>query len=75
MSMVCGINGRVASGENGCFAVGWRDRAAKRPRIAVGYVGEDGIKPLTWYRADSTGKLIEDGAVDPAIFKEEAPGK
>jgi hypothetical protein len=27
--------------------------------VTVGYVGENGIKPETWYRADESGQLVE----------------
>jgi hypothetical protein len=30
------------------------DEAANRPRLAVGYVGEGGIKPDTFYQFDAT---------------------
>ena len=34
-------------------------RTAGRYRLVVGYVGEDGIKPNTKYRATTDGKLYE----------------
>jgi hypothetical protein len=37
----------------------WLDNSAERYRAAVGYVGEDGIKPMTWYEADGVGGLRE----------------
>jgi hypothetical protein len=36
--------------------IAWWD--GKRPRVAVGYVGEDGIKQDTWYGVEN-GKLVE----------------
>jgi hypothetical protein len=49
----------VVSGKDGaCLVCTWWDDAANRPRVVVGYVGEDGIKADTWYRADG-GKLVE----------------
>ncbi len=47
----------VKAGERGVFAVAWHD--GKRNRIAVGYVGEDGIKPLTWYTVNAKGEFVE----------------
>ena len=43
----------------GTVAVGWWDYNANRLRLAVGYVGENGIKPNTFYRADERGQLVE----------------
>jgi hypothetical protein len=61
-----GVYGRVAAGERGALAVLYRD-CNYQLRFATGVVGENGIKPKTWYRADSTGQLIEDGSVvEPA---------
>jgi hypothetical protein len=57
-----GVRGRVATGERGAIAVLYRD-GNDQLRFACGVVGEDGIKPNTWYRADCTGQLIEDGSV------------
>ena len=54
-----GRGGAAKAGEDGCLAVTWWDKKADRPRIAVGYVGENGIKPDTWYAADEKGKLVE----------------
>jgi hypothetical protein len=40
----------VRAGKNGLIAAVWHDEVAKRGRMLVGYVGEDGIKADTWYR-------------------------
>ncbi len=56
IAMVCGYDGQVKSGPNGCFAIAWHD--GERPRIIVGYIGEDGIKADTWYEVKN-GKLSE----------------
>ena len=44
-------------GPNGVLALAWHD--GKRPRIAVAYVGEDGIKADTVYRLNDGGKFEE----------------
>ena len=49
----------IQVGEDGCFACAWWDSKAERPRIAVAYVGEDGIKPNTKYQVNNKGKFIE----------------
>jgi len=48
--MAAGIECTVQAGENGCFSTAYFDEKAKRNRILVGYVGEDGIKANTPYR-------------------------
>lgn len=50
VAMAAGNNCTVQAGENGCFSTVYFDEKAKRNRILVGYVGEDGIKPNTPYR-------------------------
>ena len=57
-AMANGLNSRSKCGKNGCFAILWWDELAKRPRIAVGEAGIDGIKPDTWYEVKN-GKLVE----------------
>ena len=57
ISMAAGIGCIVMSGNNGCFATAWHD--GKRNRIAVGYVGENGIKPDTPYRVNNHGEFEE----------------
>ena len=49
-----GSSGRARAGVGGTIAVAWRD--GERRRIAVGYVGEDGILPDVWY-------VVEDGVL------------
>ena len=51
-----------AAGEGGALVASWTDPAG-RLRLVLGYVGEDGIKPNTWYRA-AAGKLVEIGPVE-----------
>src|SRR3990167_1935804 len=44
-----GYVSRAKAGPDGAIALAYHD--GKRPRFAVGYVGEDGIKAGTWYEA------------------------
>lgn len=45
--------------EKGVLLATWWDETADRPRVAVAYVGEDGIKAQVWYRLDQAGKFVE----------------
>ncbi|MFA6244193.1 MAG: hypothetical protein WC655_24840 [Candidatus Hydrogenedentales bacterium] len=47
---------RAKAGIDGCIVL--RDDSEDRPRVVVGYVGENGIKADTWYEAKA-GKLVE----------------
>lgn len=40
------------------LSLGYRDKDGKN-RIAVGYVGEDGILPDVWYCANEKGELVK----------------
>jgi hypothetical protein len=53
---MAGVDGAAKSGETGAIAIFWHD--GNRIRIAVGYVGEDGIKSDTLYYVKQ-GKLTE----------------
>ena len=44
------------AGELGLICISYSD--GNRERLLVGYVGENGIKPNTWY-AVSDGKFVE----------------
>ena len=55
---VAGIDGRVKGNAGSALSLGYRD-AQDRNRIAVAYVGEDGIKPDTWYKLNASGKFLE----------------
>ncbi|MDL2284097.1 hypothetical protein LJC19_02995 [Oxalobacter sp. OttesenSCG-928-P03] len=57
IAMVAGLYGKAKAGENGAFALPWRD--GRQIRIAVGVVGENGIKADAWYRVNSQGQLVE----------------
>ena len=54
-----GDRGTAKTGEIGIIVCRWLDVSHERYRLAVGYVGEDGIKANTFYRADDNGKLVE----------------
>ena len=51
-----GYRGTASAGDGGIIQIKWWDGA--RYRIAVAYVGEDGIKPNTPYRVEN-GKFAE----------------
>ncbi len=58
IQMIAGFNGRAKPGRDGAIAIAYHD--GKRPRIAIGYVGEDGIEAGKWYAADpASGNLVE----------------
>ena len=54
--MGAGINSVACAGKDGAIALVWHD--GKRNRIALGYVGEDGIESGVYYKAED-GKLVE----------------
>lgn len=51
-----GDRGTATAGDSGIISVKWYDVDGDRYRIAVGYVGEDGIEPDVAYRVNN-GKL------------------
>ena len=57
IAMVAGINGLARAGEKGAFALAWLE--GEQTRIAVGIVGENGIKADIWYCVSKTGQLEE----------------
>ena len=54
--------GSATAGEDGVVIVRWTDRQ-DRPRVTVGYVGEDGVEAGVAYQCDASGKLIPAGDV------------
>ena len=59
IDMLAGFNGTVIAAAKGAFALAWFDEKADRPRIAIGYVGEDGIKAGVKYCVNEKGKIVE----------------
>ena len=55
---VAGIKGFVKGNAGSAFSCGYKD-SQERNRIAVAYVGENGIKADTWYVLDDKGKFQE----------------
>ena len=55
--MAAGPGSSASAGEEGAFALAWRD--GDQMRIAVGIVGENGIKAGVLYRVSRTGELEE----------------
>ena len=54
IAAMIGYGGRAMAGPDGALVVAWWD--GKRPRLAVGYVGEDDIESGAWYEVKN-GKL------------------
>ena len=57
VAMAAGLDSCASAGEDGAFALTWKDQG--RVRIAVGIVGENGVKPNTLYEVDAQGNLVE----------------
>jgi hypothetical protein len=55
---VGGYNSQVKADKNGALTALWFDEKSKRPRVVVGYVGEDGIEANTWYQVKD-GKFVK----------------
>ena len=53
-----GDDGTATAGDGGILSIRWWDGNGNRHRIAVGYVGEDGIEANKPYRVDNHGKFI-----------------
>jgi hypothetical protein len=51
-----GDSGQATAGYEGIITIKWYDGG--RYRLAVGYVGEDGIEPNVAYRCDDNGRLV-----------------
>jgi hypothetical protein len=54
-----GYNGQSTSGNMGSISIRWWNAKSNRWRIAIGYVGEDGIEANVPYRCDENGKLVK----------------
>lgn len=57
---MAGFNGTAMAGKGGMICVRWWDKRGRRYRIAVGYVGENGIAAGVAYRCDAAGRLVSE---------------
>ncbi len=55
--VAAGFSSKCMVGKDGAIALTWHD--GKRPRITVGYAGEDGIEAGVFYAVDAKGKLVK----------------
>jgi hypothetical protein len=58
IALAAGYRSAAKAGARGVIALTWYDEAAKRPRLTVGYVGENGIEADVFYRVDAHGTLV-----------------
>ena len=54
-----GDYGTATAAYRGTITIKWRDAKACRSRLAVGYIGENGLKPNVKYKLDDNGNFIE----------------
>ncbi|MBJ9866328.1 DUF7666 domain-containing protein [Citrobacter amalonaticus] len=54
-----GIEGKARASENGAIVLCYRDEDGELIHIRASKVGENGIKPDTWYQLDEDGELVE----------------
>ena len=54
-----GYHSRVKADNNGVLTALWWSDKDQRPRVAVAYVGENGIKADAWYGVDAKGEFLE----------------
>ena len=55
---VASINGKIQGGAGSALSLGYIDSDGHK-RIAVAYVGEDGIAPNVWYKVNDKGEFIK----------------
>jgi hypothetical protein len=53
-----GYSGTATAGDRGELRIRWYDYKADRYRLAIAYVGEDGIEPNVAYRLDDEHKFV-----------------
>ena len=58
LALTWGSSQRAKAGRFGIIALRWFD--GNRFRLAIGYIGEDGIMQDIWYRVTDAGLLIQD---------------
>ena len=54
-----GIQGRARAAAGGAIVLCYRDEDGRLIHIRAGKVGENGIKPDTWYALDAQGEFVE----------------
>jgi hypothetical protein len=59
-----GYRGTATAGDGGELRIRWYDSKADRYRLAIAYVGEDGIEPNVAYRLDDEHKFVRAATPD-----------
>ena len=59
VSAVLGSRGKAKAGAGGAIVIAWRDNDGKLLGVKAAMVGQDGIKPDTWYSLDEAGNFVE----------------
>ena len=59
VAMACGFDGRAMAGETGAIVLAHRNEDGEIIHIRSSKVGENGIKPYTWYQLNEAGEFVE----------------
>jgi len=59
VAAVLGFNGTASGAEGAVISLTWWDEQAKRPRIVVGYIGEDGLEAGIKYKLGKDHKFAK----------------
>ena len=59
VSAALGSRGKAKAGAGGAIVIAWRDNDGKLLGVKAAMVGQDGIKPDTWYSLDEAGNFVE----------------
>lgn len=59
VAMAVGVRGRARAASGSAIVLCYRDDDGSIIHIRASQVGENGVKPDTWYSLDAAGKFVE----------------